>query len=82
MKDAGIAAAADVHFVQIKCPLLTKERIEEAARRGHSAQDSRKASKLKMALVPAQIDSHHCWVWLKKRWISGSSGSSLARRVA
>ena len=30
MKDAGIASPADVHFVQIKCPLLTKERIEEA----------------------------------------------------
>ncbi len=35
MRDAGIAAPSDVHFVQIKCPLLTKERIEEAARRGH-----------------------------------------------
>src|SRR3954447_1480531 len=34
MQDAGIASATDVHFVQIKCPLLTKERIEEAARRG------------------------------------------------
>ena len=34
MKDAGIASAADVHFVQIKCPLLTTERIEEAERRG------------------------------------------------
>src|SRR4029453_18461044 len=36
MKDAGIASAADVHFVQIKCPLLTKERIEEAERGGAS----------------------------------------------
>ena len=34
MKNAGIASPQDVHFVQIKCPLLTKERIEEAARRG------------------------------------------------
>ncbi len=34
MEDAGIASAVDVHFVQIKCPLLTKERIEEAERRG------------------------------------------------
>jgi cyanuric acid amidohydrolase len=33
-REAGITSAADVHFVQIKCPLLTKERIEEAARRG------------------------------------------------
>ena len=34
MLDAGITAPAGVHFVQIKCPLLTKERIAEAARRG------------------------------------------------
>ena len=41
MKDAGIASAADVHFVQIKCPLLTKERIEEAERRGADRGDRR-----------------------------------------
>ena len=34
MKDAGIEKAADVHFVQIKCPLLTSDRIAEAAARG------------------------------------------------
>jgi cyanuric acid amidohydrolase len=34
MKDAGIADAADVHFVQIKCPLLTAQRVGEALRRG------------------------------------------------
>jgi len=34
VKDAGIASADDVHFVQIKCPLLTSERITEAASRG------------------------------------------------
>lgn len=32
--DAGIAGAEDVHFVQIKCPLLTSDRVEEARRRG------------------------------------------------
>jgi cyanuric acid amidohydrolase len=31
---ANIADAADVHWVQIKCPLLTKERVTEAAARG------------------------------------------------
>lgn len=36
VKDAGIADAADVHFVQIKCPLLTSERIDDAARRGET----------------------------------------------
>ncbi len=34
MKDAGIADPADVHFVQIKCPLLTAQRIAEAEARG------------------------------------------------
>ncbi|MDN4988280.1 ring-opening amidohydrolase [Bradyrhizobium arachidis] len=37
MADAGITDAADVHFVQIKCPLLTSERVEEASSRGHKA---------------------------------------------
>ena len=34
MRDAGIDDPGDVHFVQIKCPLLTSERIEAALRRG------------------------------------------------
>jgi cyanuric acid amidohydrolase len=34
MADAGIEDAGDVHFVQIKCPLLTSDRIEEAHGRG------------------------------------------------
>lgn len=34
MKDAKIEKPEDVHFVQIKCPLLTADRIEEAAHRG------------------------------------------------
>src|SRR5471032_3081214 len=65
MKDAGIASASDVHFVQIKCPLLTKERIEEAARRGHktatedtyySMAVSRGASALGVALALGEIE--------------------------
>jgi cyanuric acid amidohydrolase len=64
MKAAGIGAAADVHFVQIKCPLLTKERIEEAARRGtktatedtyYSMALSRGASALGVALALGEI---------------------------
>jgi cyanuric acid amidohydrolase len=35
MADAGITDPTDVHFVQIKCPLLTGERIEEAYGRGN-----------------------------------------------
>ena len=34
MADAGIADPSDVHYVQVKCPLLTIERIEEAEARG------------------------------------------------
>lgn len=34
MQDAGIVDAADVHFVQIKCPLLTAERVAEVEARG------------------------------------------------
>jgi cyanuric acid amidohydrolase len=33
MADAGITDAADVHFVQIKCPLLTAQRITDAEAR-------------------------------------------------
>ncbi len=34
MADAGIASADEVHYVQVKCPLLTSERIEAAEQRG------------------------------------------------
>jgi cyanuric acid amidohydrolase len=36
LADAAMTDSQDVHFVQIKCPLLTSERIEEAAARGKS----------------------------------------------
>lgn len=36
MVKAGIERIEDVHFVQIKCPLLTAARIADAASRGHS----------------------------------------------
>jgi cyanuric acid amidohydrolase len=35
MRDAGIDDPHDVHFVQVKCPLLTSERVEAALHRGH-----------------------------------------------
>jgi cyanuric acid amidohydrolase len=34
MADAGIADPADVHYVQVKCPLLTMDRIDAAESRG------------------------------------------------
>jgi cyanuric acid amidohydrolase len=65
MADAGIAQARDVHFVQIKCPLLTAQRIGEAHRRGETvaAPDtlksmglSRAASALGAAVALGEID--------------------------
>jgi cyanuric acid amidohydrolase len=34
MRDARIDAVSDVHFVQIKCPLLTSDRVQDALGRG------------------------------------------------
>src|SRR5688572_17742751 len=34
MADAGIDDTSDVHFVQVKCPLLTAERMQAARARG------------------------------------------------
>jgi cyanuric acid amidohydrolase len=36
MRDASIEAVSDVHFVQIKCPLLTSERVQDAAGRART----------------------------------------------
>ncbi|AWN55623.1 cyanuric acid amidohydrolase [Methylobacterium sp. 17Sr1-1] len=36
MAAAGLDAVEDVHFVQVKCPLLTSARIQEAAARGET----------------------------------------------
>ncbi|MFC7702127.1 ring-opening amidohydrolase [Bradyrhizobium sp. GCM10028915] len=64
MADAGIADPADVHFVQIKCPLLTSERVEAANARGHktattsaysSMAYSRGASALGVAVALGEI---------------------------
>jgi cyanuric acid amidohydrolase len=35
MADAGITSAQDVHWVQVKCPLLTADRVQAARRGGH-----------------------------------------------
>jgi len=93
MKDAGIATAADVHFVQIKCPLLTKERIEETERRGataatddtyHSMALSRGASALGVALALGEIgeapEAAICRDWsLHSAVASTSAGVELLR---
>ncbi len=93
MKDAAIASADDVHFVQIKCPLLTKERIEEAERRGatvatddtyYSMALSRGASALGVALALGEIrdapETAVCRDWSRYSSVaSTSAGVELLR---
>lgn len=64
MADAGITDPTDVHFVQIKCPLLTSERVAAAAARGNktatisaysSMAYSRGASALGVAVALGEI---------------------------
>lgn len=64
MADAGILDPADVHFVQIKCPLLTSDRVEAASARGNetattsaygSMAYSRGASALGVAVALGEI---------------------------
>jgi cyanuric acid amidohydrolase len=66
MEDAGITDPADVHFVQIKCPLLTSDRVEAANARGNktattssysSMAYSRGASALGVAVALGEIAS-------------------------
>ncbi len=66
MKDAGIKDPKDVHFVQIKCPLLTSERIAEAEARGETVATrsalksmglARGASALGVALALGEIEA-------------------------
>ena len=66
MADAAIVNPQDVHFVQIKCPLLTSERIEAASARGYktitasaygSMAYSRGASALGVAVALGEIAS-------------------------
>lgn len=65
MRDAGIRDRADVHFVQVKCPLLTAAKIADAMRRGHepvthdtyeSMGASRGASALGAALALGEVE--------------------------
>jgi cyanuric acid amidohydrolase len=66
MRDGGIERAQDVHFVQIKCPLLSSALIADAKRRGkepatmdtyESMGYSRGASALGAALATGEIDA-------------------------
>jgi cyanuric acid amidohydrolase len=97
MADAGIAASEDVHFVQIKCPLLTAERMEDALSRGRtivtknsyaSMSYSRAASALGVALALGEIAGPVPEAAVAKDWrlfsavASASAGIELLGSVA
>ncbi len=65
MAKAGIIRPQDVHYVQVKCPLLTSERVAQAAARGRTVvtEDgyksmgySRGASALGVALALGEVE--------------------------
>src|SRR5262249_45905485 len=65
MRDAGIADPGNVHFVQVKCPLLIAQRVAEADTRGAAVATrdtlksmglSRAASALGVAVALGEID--------------------------
>ncbi|MDB5958131.1 ring-opening amidohydrolase [Ramlibacter sp.] len=95
-RDAGIETAADVHFVQVKCPLLTAERVEQARQRGRepvtsesyaSMAWSRGASALGVAVALGEVgpevpDSAVLADWnLHSSVASTSAGIELAHNV-
>jgi cyanuric acid amidohydrolase len=66
MRDAGISRVDDVHWVQVKCPLLTAERVQAALAAGHkpvtelaykSMAYSRGASALGVAVAMGEVES-------------------------
>jgi cyanuric acid amidohydrolase len=67
MRDAGIEAATDVHFVQVKCPLLTSAKVHDALQRGaapvtHDSYESmgysRGASALGVGVALNEVHRH------------------------
>jgi cyanuric acid amidohydrolase len=90
MADAGIADRRDVHFVQIKCPLLTSERIEAAHARGNktittsaygSMGYSRGASALGVAKALAEIGDDVREEHVLKNWDLFSSVASTSAGI-
>jgi cyanuric acid amidohydrolase len=96
MRDAGIDDPRDVHFVQIKCPLLTSERVESALHRGRktvtssgyaSMGYSRGASALGVAIALGELKADVREDQVLKDWnlfssvASSSAGIELMHNV-
>jgi cyanuric acid amidohydrolase len=88
MAQAGLADPEDVHFVQVKCPLLTSARIVEAAARGHTVSThdtyasmglSRGASGLGIALALGEVareDLSDAAIGARRELYSGRASAS------
>ncbi|MFV2047974.1 ring-opening amidohydrolase, partial [Metabacillus sp. YM-086] len=91
MRDANIHELSDIHFVQVKCPLLTSSKIEEAKKDGKvivtddtykSMGYSRGASALGVAVALREIsreellESDICHVWEKYSEVASTSAGS------
>lgn len=90
MADAGITQAADVHFVQIKCPLLTVERMRAAQGRGQTVvtEDayasmgySRGASALGVAVAVGELRSALAEASVLSDWSAYSSVASTSAGI-
>lgn len=90
MADAGIEDPADVHFVQIKCPLLTSERVGAALARGQapvttsaygSMAYSRGASALGVATAFGEIEGGIEDAQILKDWGLFSSVASTSAGI-
>jgi cyanuric acid amidohydrolase len=96
LQDAGIDDPKDVHFVQVKCPLLTAERVEAARSRGRppvtsdayaSMAYSRGASALGIAAALREIPAPVAEAAVLEDWrlysavASTSAGIELAHSV-
>jgi cyanuric acid amidohydrolase len=90
MRDAGIDDVSDVHFVQIKCPLLTSERIKGAFGRGKTVAAasgyasmgySRGASALGVAKALGEIGADVGEAEVLKNWELFSSVASCSAGI-
>src|SRR5579871_1558270 len=90
MIDAGINDKADVHFVQVKCPLLTSERVDAAAARNArtvtkdayaSMGYSRGASALGVAQALGELAAEPREADVLKRWDLFSSVASTSAGI-
>ncbi len=90
MRDARIDAVSDVHFVQIKCPLLTSERVQDALARGKTTVTasgyasmgySRGASALGVAKALGEIGADLGEAQVLKDWDLYSSVASCSAGI-